>query len=162
MVVGYGELELTFAHCAGLALGQTYEVLNAIQSVRSESARIKIADALSSGAYKKLALEPQYADALGGLRHCLKIRNQYAHSQYSRAGRRLKFFNPNNTFTSPTKPLPYRWISIPMLKEQAAFFGWTRDMLIYLQLSIPHHLKGKLSPYPLPKRTKAQLPPLHK
>lgn len=67
MVIGYGELELAFGALAGIALDQQFSLLKAFHSIRSESARIKIADALCCGAFEKFDLAGDYATTLAAL-----------------------------------------------------------------------------------------------
>lgn len=161
MIVGYGELELTFCHCAGLVLGQPFAVLDALHQVRSEGAKIAIADALARNEYTKLRIANEYAEALGALKHCLKIRNQYAHSHFRKSGKRLSFFNPDEkTYGDLDKPFAWKPTSIPLLREHAALFAWTRAMLIWLELSLPRFLEGKATPFARPKPRKKPLPPL--
>jgi len=53
-------------------------VLKAIFRVRGETARIDIADALGRHFYDDRGLATEFGMAVGAVRHCLKIRNQYA------------------------------------------------------------------------------------
>jgi hypothetical protein len=162
LVIGYNELEMTFAHCAALAIGLQYEVLNAIHQVRSESARINIADALSGNAFVKIGFGDEYAQTLGGMRHCLKIRNQYAHGQYQKIKGRLRFTtNDEETFSNDAKPFKWKTTNLPLLREQAELFEWTRRMLIWLELTLLNHRQLRKFQAPRPKARKSSLPKLY-
>jgi hypothetical protein len=55
-------------------------VLKAMFRTRGESQRIDIADALGRHYYHDHKLGTKFEMAIGAMRHCLRIRNQYAHS----------------------------------------------------------------------------------
>lgn len=144
MVIGYGELDLTFANMAGIALGERYAVLEACHSVRSESARLKIADALAASALQKHELKVPYEIAHRGMRFCLKLRNQYAHAQWGdlKVGY-LSFTNAEDAFKRPLTKTKWKKISIELLKEQEAFFENTRKWLIYLEITLENIAAGQ-------------------
>ena len=49
---------------------------------RGEKQRIDIADAIIRAVMKGTALETHYCETIGGMNHCRKIRNQYAHCHW--------------------------------------------------------------------------------
>lgn len=134
MVVGYGELEITLALSAGFVLQQQFQVLHAIEKIMSESVRINVIDALASKAFDDLGFQPIYAEALGRIRYCLKIRNQYAHAHWSKFGKHLKFVFAEDIFKHPEKELPWKTLPLSVLKAQEAFFINTRKWLMYLEM----------------------------
>ena len=52
-VIGYGEIEFSFATCAGLALDKRDLVLRAVHTIQSESGRLELANSLSVCSKKK-------------------------------------------------------------------------------------------------------------
>ncbi len=136
MVIGYGELEITFAHIAGLAINHKYAVLEACHKVRSELGRIDIAHALSHEALDQQGLGPEFAYAESALRYCLKVRNQYAHAQWGDFPDGLKFTNPEQAFSRPLKPTLWKSINLELLTQQERFFENTRMWLIFLEVQL--------------------------
>jgi hypothetical protein len=125
MVIGYGEIDLSFAHMAGLVVGQTYAVLDACHAVRSETARLDVAHALAAGAFKRVNLEDEYTYTHAAVRHCLRIRNQHAHSQWGDL-EGLHLSNAERAFSQPLKPIEWKPITLELLKQQEAYFEHTR------------------------------------
>lgn len=98
LLSGYAELDFQFCLCAERALRKPqhpgyptkieheadnrHVALKALYRLRSESGRLQVADALARSEYTYLGLEGPYAEALGAIRHCLKIRNQFAHCHW--------------------------------------------------------------------------------
>ncbi|MCF8706763.1 hypothetical protein [Rhizorhapis sp. SPR117] len=84
---GYGELEFDIAFLLQFALGDDRDVaFKSLFGIRGETARIDIADNLMRRRYKEVGLGDDYGEAIGSMRHCLKIRNQYAHCHLSTSG----------------------------------------------------------------------------
>src|SRR5437879_2536793 len=79
MVASFGEIELLFGLVASTALGNQNLALRAMYRGRSTGGRIDLADVLMRDAMIKANLKPLYDETLSSVRHCLKIRNQYAH-----------------------------------------------------------------------------------
>ncbi len=136
MVIGYGELEITFAHIAGLAIKHRYAVLEACHKVRSESGRIDIAHALSHEAMSDLGLGSEFAYTESALRFCLKVRNQYAHAQWGEFPDGLKFTNPEQAFARAAEGNSLEVLNLELLRLQEQFFENTRMWLIFLELNL--------------------------
>lgn len=146
LVIGYGELDISFSLIAGLAINHKYAVLEACHSVRSEEGRLKIAKALAADAFIEGGLGREYEIAERGMRFCLKIRNQFAHAQWGDFPDGLKFTNPESSFSRPLKPIEWKLITIDLLKSQEAFFENTRMWLIYLEMVLSARTKNQI-PY---------------
>ena len=56
LVLGYSELDISFSYMCGFATKKRYELLNAVNKVRSEASRLDIADALAAPAFFDLGL----------------------------------------------------------------------------------------------------------
>jgi len=159
MVIGYGELDVSFSHIAGLAINHKYAVLEACHSVRSEEGRLKIAKALAADAFNERGLRREYAITERGMRFCLKIRNQFAHAQWGDFPDGLKFTNPESAFSRPLKPIEWKLITLDLLRAQEAFFENTRMWLIYLEMVVASRVKNQI-PY-LNKPPEMNLPNPH-
>lgn len=159
MVIGYGELELTFGMIAGVALDQQFSLLKAFHSIRSESSRIKIADALCCEKFDELGLSDDYSTVLVGARHCLKIRNQYAHSSWAAFPEGLMFTDAERVFTTPGNPFDWKLIKLDLLKEQEAFFEYTRLCMLLMDTTIREAQLKKPRTFQLPP--KKRLPSMH-
>jgi hypothetical protein len=159
MVIGYGELDITFSHIAGIAINHKYAVLEACHKIRSESARIDIANALAHEAFEQRGLSKEYDHAQTAMRFCLKVRNQYAHAQWASIDGQLKFTNPENAFSRPLKPTVWKEINLVLLGEQERFFENTRMWLLYLEMTLEGQTKRQ--PVYLNKPPKMQQPNMH-
>jgi hypothetical protein len=82
LIAGYGELEFEFTQCAGRALGDQETAARALYRLRGEDSRMQVADALMRPSYAKHGLGDAYNTALGSMRFCKSIRNQYAHCHW--------------------------------------------------------------------------------
>lgn len=83
LLAGYGELEFSLAFCLGVVLGDHIVGIKAFFRLRSESSRLEVTDALMRDAIAAQGIEGEYAQAIGCIRHCLKIRNKYAHCHWA-------------------------------------------------------------------------------
>jgi hypothetical protein len=81
LLAGYAELEIALLHCVAVATDFN-ATLKAMFRIRGETARINVGDALGRQVYHKLGLGTDFEMAVGALRYCLKIRNQYAHCNW--------------------------------------------------------------------------------
>jgi hypothetical protein len=159
MVIGYGELDLSFGHMAGLVLGQTYAVLDACHSVRSESARLDIAHALAAGAFNRANLVEEYTYSHAAMRYCLKVRNQHSHSQWADIKHGLHFTNAEGSFSQPLKPIAWKLITLDLLRKQEAYFEHTRMCLLTLITLL--EARGKRSHVPLHMPQALPQPSMH-
>lgn len=165
LLAGYGELEFDLGALLTNFLPHRVTAVKAMFRVRSESGRIQVADALIRDPLRELGLEPQYADMLGGFRHCLKIRNQYAHCHWNdeltEPKGQLKFCDLGEAAQSPGEPgLVFRTASLGLLQEQEAYFRYTQKCLWFLDAEAENRLRGP-KPHSLQMPPKTAQPPLH-
>lgn len=94
LLAGYTNLEVGLLHCVQVVRDDFDSVLKAMFRTRGESQRIDIADALGRYYYHDHKLGTKFEMAIGAMRHCLRIRNQYAHCVWwdDRSGK-LSFAN---------------------------------------------------------------------
>lgn len=159
MVIGYGELDITFSMICGIALGHKWAVLDACHKIRAETQRLDVADALAKESFEQLGMKEDYDRSLSQMKICLKIRNQYAHSQWGEFEGVLKFLNPDSAFERPLKPAVWKSVSAALLLEQADYFENTRLWLIFLEMEIEAKRTGK--PSGLRKPLKRHVPNPH-
>ncbi len=98
LILAYSEFELMLALCTSLTLDvEQDDILRAFFRIKSESNKFALADALMHTPLKRLGLEPLFADLKPAYRQCLKIRNQYAHCQWSDSPNGLFFVDLDET-----------------------------------------------------------------
>lgn len=161
MVIGYSELEISFAHIAGLVLGLKFEVLHALEKVSSETGRIKIIHALSKGAFGTAGLSEEYHIARSMMFYCAGVRNRYAHCHWRRNSKTqpLEYVDGRDLFKDAREidQLPWKPITVKLLREQEAYFEGTRKWLMYLELTLGQ--RGKQHPDSWTKPPRMQQPP---
>jgi hypothetical protein len=79
MLAGYSNLEVGLFHCVQVAIRDFDTAFKAMFSVRGESRRIDTAERLGLPAYVPHGLDTDFLAAVAAMRHCLLVRNQYAH-----------------------------------------------------------------------------------
>jgi hypothetical protein len=83
LLVDYGELELDLMNCVQVARSfDLNATLKVMFRVRGESNRIDIADGLGRTAYVAVNLETEFDSMIAAMKHCLRIRNKYAHAYW--------------------------------------------------------------------------------
>lgn len=149
LVVGYGEIEYDLATCveAVVGVGEPSRGFKAMYCSKGEDGRLKLADVLCRSSFAERGLGDGFAETLHGVRHCKKIRNQYAHSnwttaksavgeihEWSEGGLRLVLLEESARKAGPMI-FELRTITLKLLNEQDAYFRNVRDWLIYLQVA---------------------------
>src|SRR5262249_27618216 len=80
MLLAYSEFEFELAKLIGHFLeGDTDRAARVFWRIQGEAARIEVADAILRPFFEKHNLAGKWCNALGALRYCKNIRNQYAH-----------------------------------------------------------------------------------
>jgi hypothetical protein len=128
LIVGYGQLEWDLCLLVGAALNDWDTAVKAMFRSRGESQRLSLADALARQRIPAGKVRSVYEATISDLRLCLKLRNQYAHTQWSVvAGRILAFINiedvagTNDSVNVGHAPL--NLINLGMLQDQERFFA---------------------------------------
>lgn len=138
LLAGYSEIEFQLTSCLGHAIDDNNTALRALFRIRSERDRISVADALMRNKYKAVGLENQYADAIGAVRYCRKIRNQFAHCHWIHNSKRgLAFMNLEaaaETFARPV--IKFRPVNVSLLQEHEEYFCYALDCLKFLDHEI--------------------------
>jgi hypothetical protein len=162
LIAGYGELEFGFALCLGRAIGDQNAAAKTLFRLRGEDSRLQVADALMRRRYSDQNLTDAYNTAIGAMRHCKAIRNQYAHCHWLETTEGLFFTD----FDKPAKSsqnvlmLSFNHIDEALLKSQEAYFVQTSVWLSYL-FDEHKRREQKLSTAKRAIPTTLAKPPLH-
>lgn len=166
LLAGYALLEIDIMHCVSVVRDDLDTVLKAMFRPRGETQRIEIADAFGRQHYCNWNLGTQFSMSVGAMRHCLKIRNQYAHCIWHADGSgQLGFVNleeiaNRNDLIGDLKDLTVKYVDLPLLQQQEAYFDFT-DQLIAWTSYEGRVRAGKLSTRGVPKPRQMKRPPLH-
>jgi len=138
LLSGYGELEFDIAFLLQFALADDRDIaFKSLFGIRGETARIDIADNLMRRRYEAAGLGNDYSEAIGAMRHCLKIRNQYAHCHWVRnLSSGLCFVDVEEVARAASEvdlaSLHQKQVTLTLLREQEAFFAYTQAMFGFL------------------------------
>jgi hypothetical protein len=166
LLAGYTNLEVGLMNCVQVVRDDFDAVLKAMFRPRGETSRIDIADALGRHFYHDRGLGTEFAMGIGAVRHCLKIRNQYAHCVwYDDKSGKLAFVNleeiaGDNTRLEDLKSLTTRHVDVSLLMAQEQYFVYADDILAWTNYE-GRFRDGKLQNNPLQKPPQAKPPALH-
>jgi hypothetical protein len=133
---------------------------------RGETLRIDVADAFARHAYVELGIGNEYSAALGTVRYCLKIRNQYAHCVWwddnsgNLAFANLEEIAKGNAFLKDLTSLTTKHIDLATLVDQEDYFACADEFLSWINFE-GRKLVGTLRENSLRRPTKRGEPPLH-
>jgi hypothetical protein len=166
LLAGYAELEIGLLNCVQIVRDDFDTVLKALFRIRGESNRIRVGDAFGRHTYADLGLQAEFEAGIGAMRHCVKIRNQYAHCNwYDDNSGKLAFANLEDAarlsaFVTDLRSLQPGHVDVALLQEQEAFFGYTDDIFRFVNHE-GRKLAGKLASNPFSMPTQIPPPPLH-
>lgn len=151
MIMAYGEFEFEVARLLGYAInGDQDTACRIFFRVNGEAARLDVADAIVRPFFDKLRLTGQWSNALGALRYCKSVRNQYAHCNWiADVGRPLSFVNMDQDANSADGTLNVRLYptDLALLEKQHQYFEYCSDCLYYLSCRCRKYT-GQASPDP--------------
>ena len=141
MVIEYGEMEWDFCLLVAAIIGDLDSALKAMYRSRGETQRIDVGDALARNRLPLGRLRTIYEQTVAHMRICLKIRNQYAHTNWvETASDGLAFLNIEEIAGSDAKAdtanLQLYGISMEILEDQQRFFVGVLQNLRYLNLEV--------------------------
>jgi|SRR5215216_6889720 len=145
MVVGFGELEFLMCILAAKAIKSPELIYKTLYHLRSTSARVESADILMRPAFAGVNLAAEQSLALPAVKNCLSIRNQYAHCNWaddSMIGE-LYFADLQDSADREEWFYSYKHVDVPLLQTQEAYFGYTRELLMYLEQELSFRRKGQ-------------------
>lgn len=138
MLAGYADLEIDLMNCVQVVRADLDTVLKAMFRTRGETQRINVADAFGKQYYHGLGIGAQFEMAIGSVRFCLKIRNQYAHCVWwdDNSGQ-LAFANlqeiaEEDTLVTNLQGLTTHHVNVPLLTQQVEYFEYTQNLLIWV------------------------------
>ena len=159
LLVDYGELELDLMNCVQVARSNDLNAtLKAMFRVRGETNRIDIADGLGRAAYVAVNLEAEFDSMIAVIKHCLRIRNKYAHAFWHdpNMGKDLCYVSleelaKENDVVRDLAALTFFFIDEPLLLRQEQFFEYTRNLITYVNYQGRYNsgaLKRQIFPLP--------------
>lgn len=164
LVSGYGELEFSLAHCVSQIVDNADVTFKVLFRVRGEEQRINVADGLARPLIGAGDFRDHFERTVAALRHCLKIRNQYAHSQWGDDNRGL-WFVALEELAKENAPydlgaLTQKVIARDLLHAQEMYFVYVMQSLDYLNYEWRFR-SGRLKTQPHRKPEEVQRPPVH-
>jgi hypothetical protein len=138
MLAGYADLEIDLMRCAQVVCVDFDTVLKAMFRSRGETNRINVADAFGRQRYLALGIGEEFEKAIGVVRYCLKIRNQYAHCKWWDDGtEQLAFANleeiaQENSLVMDYEHLTTHHVNVSLLEAQLAYFMYAENLFIWL------------------------------
>jgi hypothetical protein len=165
LLTDYGDLEFSLMHCVTVVRDDLDTVLKCVFRARGETPRLNIADALGRQRYRELELGTQFETAIAAMRHCLKIRNQFAHAYWHGDVGKLCFVDLEELAVKHDKLLSldyltFHFIDIPLLTKHEAYFRYAEDLLTYANFQ-GRVVAGKLSSNPFGAPTQQMRPELY-
>ncbi|WP_143749720.1 hypothetical protein [Mesorhizobium sp. WSM3879] len=148
LVAGYGELDICLGHVCGLAVGDKFAVLEALNKVSSEQARIEIANSLAKHILEAKGFGTKFGEAVGAINLCRKIRNQYAHAQWTGVDGKLAFTRTESINWREKDSIRWSTLSLDVLEKQELYFEYTRKCLIWLEFQLGTPTPGVAIPWP--------------
>ncbi len=136
-------------------------VLKAMYRTRGETQRIDIADALGRLRFHEIDLGTDFEMAIGAIRHCLRIRNQFSHcAWYGDASGKISFTDieamarRHDEFRN-FEALVIRRADLALLQSQEGYFGYVDTLLTWLRHEAEiHHGVAQANPFQRPKEPK--------
>jgi hypothetical protein len=161
ILAGYTGLELAMMNCVQVIREDFDTVLKTMFRTRSEGQRIDIADAFGRHHYHKQRLGTHFETAISSMRHCLKIRNQFAHCiWYDALLGHLTFTNleeiaHDNKELKDLSSAPIFYVDVPLLEEQENYIFYTGKSFSWINYE-GRRRAGKISipAQPVPKQMK--------
>ena len=127
MLMGYSEIEFRMFSLFKHVIGDEDRAFKMFYRNRSEGIRIDLYDAACRPEMKNLRLDGQFGHALGAIKHCHKMRNQYAHCTWS-GEKPLLLLNLGESSKKAepvTHNLKGRLINLKLLEQQHMYFVTT-------------------------------------
>lgn len=136
MVMGYGEMEYHLGWCVTHIIDDEDTAFKVIFRAPGELARILAADALARLKIDNDRLRTMFEQAISGMHHCRKIRNQYAHCHWRDGGERIGFMEFEDV-AAQHEPLriskvAVRWVDHELLQRQEGYFWHVYETLAYI------------------------------
>lgn len=138
MLTGYADIEIAVLHCVQHVREDFDTVLKAMFRTRGETQRLDIADAFGRQEAMRIGLGTEFCMGMGAARHCLKIRNQYAHCVWwddwtgKLAFANLEEIALKNELVGGLRELTAFHVDVPLLQEQLRYYSHADRMLAWV------------------------------
>jgi hypothetical protein len=150
LLAGYTDLEISLMNAVQIVRDDFDAVLKTMFRVRGETMRVNLADALGRNYYKQHQLDEPFARAVSVMRHCVTIRNQYAHCVWwdDNTGK-LAFANLEEVanidgVVVDLKHLTAYHVDVPLLESQEAYYVYADSLTTWVNYE-GRFRAGKLS-----------------
>lgn len=143
ILAGYNELEFDLLSLLGTVLEDSNMAVRILYRLCSESHRLDVADAILRDKCETAGIQAPYGCALGALRWCKNLRNQYAHSHWHESNGLLQFFNMEELAKSAKGDtmLSFKPVDVALLEKQVEFLRHTARWLMFLRESYTAYLE---------------------
>jgi len=166
LLTSYADLEIDLLNCVHMATGDFDLALKAMFVPRGETKRIIQGAALGRPVYAALGLETDFDAAINAMRHCLLIRNQYAHHNFwdDNTGK-LAIGDLESVARQPIHQtdlrsvVPYH-VDVALLREQEGYYSYTDGMLSWVNFE-GRFKRGLLNNNPTQRPATPTKPALH-
>jgi hypothetical protein len=166
LVTGYAEIEISLLHCISTVRDDLDTALKIMFRDYGETRRLNVADSFGRQYFNAYQLGTEFAMAMGAARHCLKIRNQFAHcSLYDDNSGKLALVNleelaKQNVLVTDLKSLTIHHVDVPLLQEMEQYFVYTDSFLLWLNCECRYRA-GKIRHQIRSRPKQISQPPLH-
>ncbi|HEX2825308.1 MAG TPA: hypothetical protein VHP37_03100 [Burkholderiales bacterium] len=166
LLAGYSDVEVMLLYCVEHVQHDFGTAVKVMYRARGETQRIDVADALARTHYHRHRLGTRFEMAIGALRHCLKIRNQYAHCAWfpeMEGVKRLGFVNLEETareYGAVNFKMNVHYLDLALLHAQHAFFDRTMGLFLWLGREVQIR-EGNETKNPHSWPAELKLPDLH-
>jgi hypothetical protein len=155
MLIAYGELEFAIVQMLAHAFTKGNDTSARLMfRVRGESARIEVADAILRPELETIGLGGKWSNAIGALRYCKEVRNQYAHCHWWKTkDQPLCFMNLDSDATAASGEMTVSLepVDLPLIRQQRQYFEYTSELLYYLESRYRERLGKEADAAPEPK-----------
>ena len=143
LVIEYGEMEWDLCLLVSHITQNLDTALKAMYRSRGETQRIDVADSLARNRLPTGRVRTIYEQTIAQMRDCLKIRNQYAHTNWvETAGGELCFVNieelANGHEIIELSNMQLHRLDMSIIDDQARFFLQVMQNMRYLNMEIQH------------------------
>jgi hypothetical protein len=141
LLVGYDVLEIALCRCVADAVSNLDMVVKKMFRDRSQVGRIRKAISIGRKSYEEFGIVELFDEVICEMRHCLDIRNQFAHCEFyedpDNAGT-LLFANVEELAKQHKKieeliSVPAKRITKTLLEEQESFFVYVWERFSFLR-----------------------------
>jgi hypothetical protein len=170
ILAGYGELEVAMCACIIAVEGQFDLPIRKLFNERSAEKRIKDSKKALTLKYTKAGLHIELAETLQDMEWCRKIRNQYAHCQWSWTSQDgLCFVNLEELAKQPkqiARLMDNRHsIDVKLLDTQEEYFNYVKERFTQLETAYQAWDRARSAPrlttFVFPMPPKIARPPAH-